>query len=200
MYDFTLVSDREVSTYDKLSLRLRFLDLARSHLENLLKERNMRSSFVSHVSSSFLREDKVGIHQEVPTIDVQHHLNTINLQMEVTKFFNSGISDIGKTKFVTLFGNGKERAEIVIQILMFCCEGSIPLASKIIQVFKLPSVPIVSRAVKRMTHLGKYDVVSLMIQQAEANGLISSNGKDEILLQVINVMITDNQNKNTNHL
>ena len=83
-----------------------------------MKDRSSRSSFVSYVGPSFLTEDKVN--QEVPVKDVKHRLYTIQLQVDVTTFFNSGVV-VGRggddvLKVFTLFGNGKERAELVVQV------------------------------------------------------------------------------------
>ena len=84
-----------------------------------MKERTSRSSFVSYVGPSFLSEDKAN--EEVPIKDVKHRLYTIQLQVDVTTFFSStqrrrGREDDDTLKVYTLFGNGKERSELVVQV------------------------------------------------------------------------------------
>ena len=115
-------SGSPAKSYAELHTRLRYLDQAKTHLESLLKERAVvKSSFVSHVGPAFLGDDKK--HQtpiqEVSTTELKNHLNTVDLQIKVTDFFyNRGRShaqETGKGQ-PTLFGHGKERAELVVKV------------------------------------------------------------------------------------
>ena len=107
---------------------MKYLHLASSHLENVLKEKN-RSKFV--VGYSLLSEDKE-TNKEVPISDIKRHLSTIKLQIEVTNFVTSPEHQIDLKKVFTLFGNGKERAELVVQLLLNNADGTVALISKII--------------------------------------------------------------------
>ncbi len=77
-------------------------------------------TFVSHVGS-FLGDDKPAIlMQEVSTSDVKNHLNTIDLQVKVLDFIQDKCKNTDtevKGKVPTLFGNGKERGELVSKVI-----------------------------------------------------------------------------------
>ena len=113
-------------SYIDLNRRLTYLQKASKHLEHLIKERTTRSSFVSHVGSSFLGDDKAVSNQEIPTGKLKQHLNTVNLQIDVTSFLNSKPTDSGggvpttkpspNAPIPTLFGNGKERTELIVSV------------------------------------------------------------------------------------
>lgn len=181
-------------SYSQLSSRLKYLNLASSHLESLLKDRS-RSNFV--VGYSLLSEEK-GMNQEVPISDIKRHLYTIKLQIEVTNFITSPVSLFDMKKVLTLFGNGKERAELVVQLLMHITNGTMAMIVKIINEFKLPTLPIIIRAIKKIINDGKNEIVFSLIQELEQNGLTTSIDNDEIYLQAVKVMVAANRNKSAN--
>ena len=83
-----------------------------------MKEKALvKSSFVSHIGS--LRVDDPAnppLVQDVSVAELKNHLSTIALQMKVLRFFKEKdkIFNIElKGKVPTLFGNGKERADLV---------------------------------------------------------------------------------------
>ena len=87
-----------------------------------MKERSSKSSFVSHVGSSFLGDDKNISNQDIPTSKLKQHLNTVNLQNDVTIFLNNtkatdtSLSGFSTSQLPTLFGNGKERTELIVSV------------------------------------------------------------------------------------
>ena len=107
------------SSYSDLYQRTKFLHLAKTHLENLLKERTSTSSFVSHVGAAFLGEyANKEANKEASVSEIKRYLNTVQLQLDVTEFlFKQKNKDSITVKGIpTLFGNGKERAELAIQV------------------------------------------------------------------------------------
>ena len=116
------MSGRPASSYEELHKRLHHLQKATKHLERLITERSNKSSFVSHVGSSFLGEEKNQIlNQEISTSKLKQHLSTVNLQIGVTNFMQNvkSLQPENKRNIVpTLFGNGKERAELVVMVYL----------------------------------------------------------------------------------
>jgi len=186
--------------FKDLYRRIKYLQLANQHLDNLLKERHSRSSFVSHVGSSFLNEDSNK--QQEPTSEIKRYSNTINLQLSVMDYlFDSKYllrEERCEEKVPTLFGNGKERAELAIKLLVISVEDSLPLASRIIQDFKLPSSAIFGRTCKRLAANLQNDEILTLLRNIEQNGMLTSKEKDEILLVVIKVIARTGQIKNAN--
>ena len=107
-----------------------------------MKERSSKSSFVSHVGSSFLGDDKNISNQDIPTSKLKQHLNTVNLQNDVTIFLNNtkatdtSLSGFSTSQLPTLFGNGKERTELIV---------SVCVTNLIIDVFFFTSSVLVNR-------------------------------------------------------
>ncbi|XP_057314867.1 zinc finger FYVE domain-containing protein 26-like [Hydractinia symbiolongicarpus] len=189
------------SSYTDLYGRLSYLHLANKHLDHLVKERSNRSSFVSHVGSSFMGDDKNLSNQEIPTSELKRHLSTVNLQIDVTKFLcdvTTVDNSHGDKKIPTLFGNGKERADLAIKLLVWSGGDSLALTSRIIQEFKLPSPSIFGRALKSLARSCKYAEVTSILRNVEQNGMIVAKEKDEILQQVIKVVTQFGQMKDAN--
>lgn len=66
-------------------------------------------------------DDKNLSNQEIPTSELKRHLSTVNLQIDVTKFL-CDVTTVGNShgdqKIPTLFGNGKERADLAIKVVL----------------------------------------------------------------------------------
>lgn len=109
------------TSFADLYRRIKYLKLANQHLESLIKERS-KGSFVSHVGATFLGDDKHSS-QDVPTGEVKFHASTINLQLKVMEYLHDihylEREQRESKKIPTLFGNGKERAELVIEVRNF---------------------------------------------------------------------------------
>ena len=105
---------RPPSSYIDLYRRVIHLDKANKHLEHLIKERSCRSSFSSH------GDDKVFNNQDIATSELKRHQSTIELQIEVTNYMYTAMipteGNCDNERIPTLFGNGKERAEVVIKV------------------------------------------------------------------------------------
>ena len=122
-----------MTSYEDLYSRLHYLDKAKQHIEDVIAEKRSPKGTVSYVSS-FLRQRSTGgakgtgdepLEHVMSLSDLNSHLNTINLQVEVTIFMHrcaveaggvSGVRAIQDDRLPTLFGKGHVRAETVVQV------------------------------------------------------------------------------------
>ena len=117
---FLGTSGSAARSFKDLHKRVFHLENAKKHLETLLKDKAIvRSSFVSHIGSQRSSDSfSAPLVQEVPVSELKSHLNTINLQIKVLSFFNgrSESFEDGTGKVPTLFGNGKERSDLITKV------------------------------------------------------------------------------------
>lgn len=113
-------SSNVAQSFKELHKRIYHLENAKKHLEMLLKEKAIvRSTFVSHIGSQRTDEPVgVALVQEVTVAELKSHLNTVELQIKVLNFFSakSDIFEETTKKVPTLFGNGKERSDVVSKV------------------------------------------------------------------------------------
>ena len=124
-----------MSSYEGLHSRLPFLVKAKSHIETVIAERKTPKGSMAAAGASLLRrshslpgksssaEDMANMTLTVS--ELNSYLNTINLQMEVTHFVHSCLSESGGVSGVkegkdgrlpTLFGNPQIRGEVAAQV------------------------------------------------------------------------------------
>ena len=122
-----------VTTYEELFPRLHYLEEAKCHIEAVIAEKKSTKGAVNTVVA-YLRQRGTATakctaeepsHVTMSLSELNSHVNTINLQIEVTNFFHQcavergglGLLRVSEgTRLATLFGNGHMRAEVVVQV------------------------------------------------------------------------------------
>lgn len=107
-------------SFKDLHKRIHHLETAKKHLETLLKDKAIvKSTFVSHIGSQRVGETmSAPLVQDVSVAELKSHMNTIDLQVKVLNFLNGrpDIFEDATGKVPTLFGNGKERSDLVSKV------------------------------------------------------------------------------------
>ena len=122
-----------VTSYEDLFPRLHYLEEAKRHIEAVITEKKSTKGTVNTVFA-YLRQRGTASakstaeepsHVTMSLSELNSHVNTINLQIEVTNFFHQCVVERGGlgllrvsegTRLATLFGNGHMRAEVVVQV------------------------------------------------------------------------------------
>lgn len=122
-----------VTTYEELFPKLHYLEEAKRHIEAVIVEKKSTKGAVNTVVA-YLRQRGTATakstaeepsHVTMSLSELNSHVNTINLQIEVTNFFHQcavergglGLLRVSEgTRLATLFGNGHMRAEVVVQV------------------------------------------------------------------------------------
>ena len=117
---FLGTSGNAAGSFKELHKRIYHLEDAKKHLDTLLKEKAIvKSTFVSHIGSQRTDDPfSAPLVQEVSISELKSHLNTVNLQIEVLNFFNKRPEKFEdeKGKIPTLFGNGRERSDVIARV------------------------------------------------------------------------------------
>ena len=122
-----------MTSYEDLFSRLHYLEEAKQHIEAVIAERKSPKGTVNTVFAYLRQRSTTSVksvaeepsHLTMSLSELNSHLNTINLQMEVTSFLHQCAVDRGGlgilrategNRLPTLFGNGHFRAEVVVQV------------------------------------------------------------------------------------
>ncbi|XP_012560340.2 zinc finger FYVE domain-containing protein 26 isoform X1 [Hydra vulgaris] len=187
-------------SFGDLISRKKHLLNASKYLEVVIKDRS--SGFVCHIGASFLGDEKLHANREISISEMKRYLITVNMQMEVTEFMYNLEVTGGKYEgkpIPTLFGNGKERSELAVKILESSSLNGLSLVSRIIQEFKLPAAAIFRHSISKLVQKMQLEQANSILQNIEQNGMVTQQEKDEILMQVVNVISASDQLKNANH-
>ena len=120
-----------VTSYEDLYSRLRYLEEAKQHIEAVIAEKKSPKGTVNTVFAYLRQRSTASVKSvsEEPSYltmslsELNSHMNTINLQMEVTSFMHQCAVDRGGlgllrategNRLPTLFGNGHVRGEVVV--------------------------------------------------------------------------------------
>lgn len=122
-----------MTSYDDLYSRLHYLEEAKQHIETVIAEKKSPKGTLNTVFA-YLRQRSTGSvksvteepsHFAMSLSELNSHLNTINLQIEVTNFMHQcAVERVGPcllrasegSRLPTLFGNGHVRGDMVVQV------------------------------------------------------------------------------------
>ena len=122
-----------VTSYEDLYSRLHYLEEAKQHIEAVIAEKKSPKGTVNTVFAYLRQRSTTSVksvgeepsHLTMSLSELNSHMNTINLQIEVTSFMHQCAVDRGGlgllrategNRLPTLFGNGHVRAEVVVQV------------------------------------------------------------------------------------
>lgn len=122
-----------MTSYEDLYSRLHYLEEAKQHIEAVIAEKKSPKGTVNTVFAYLRQRSTTSVKSvsEEPSYltmslsELNSHMNSINLQMEVTSFMHQCAVDRGGlgllrategNRLPTLFGNGHVRAEVVVQV------------------------------------------------------------------------------------
>ncbi|XP_077991490.1 zinc finger FYVE domain-containing protein 26-like [Glandiceps talaboti] len=201
-------------SYADLFDRLHHLNNAKTHLKDVLNDKNLvmghkagavggrKPSLSEWSSPTSSTETTTGIRLVLSPSELTKHINTITLQIDVTKYLHrcqsgkgSGARQLSAPKkgLPTLFGNNKVKAEVVTLVLLSgsnISEG-FTLAFRIIQDFRLPASLVYIHTGKQLAQLHKYKEIQQMLQCVRNTGLSDDQTCDDIISSCINIMVEE---------
>ncbi|CAL1527591.1 unnamed protein product [Lymnaea stagnalis] len=200
---------RGAHSYLDLSGRMQFLFTAQQHLQAYLDPSQWGSVHhplapITPVTSTSARQvpswDKVSpesaARMTLTPEQVNKHIRTINLQIEVTKFLEQcltqsmgGASAVEPTKLTqgaqipTLFGQSSSRTELVSMIILSgpTFKAGFDLALRIIRECRLNSTVIFSFCSRELAKQNRFSEISSLTQALIHDGLVDDEAIDEII-------------------
>ncbi|MGH0143881.1 UNVERIFIED_CONTAM: hypothetical protein FKN15_044643 [Acipenser sinensis] len=173
----------KAESYVDLGGKQKWLIKAKDHLKTYLQEQSSRSSGRRKSASSFRKK--------MSSSDVSRHINTIELQIEVTRFLHrcesSGTSRSTASPPANLFGNNSMKMDMACKVMLGGknIEEGFGIAFRIIQDFLLDAAAVYSRAVKRLVKHRQYLEIRQLLKCVSESGAATKNDCDNIILSCI---------------
>ncbi|KAM5130049.1 zinc finger FYVE domain-containing protein 26 [Mantella aurantiaca] len=174
----------KTKTYQDLSDNQKWLSKSKGHLKIYLQE----------VSRSNRRKSFDTFRKKMSAADISRHINTIELQMEITKFLqrceNVEISQ-GHTKPPpTLFGHNTMIINVASRVILGGknVEEGFGIAFRVIQDFQLDASMVYSKVCKQLVYKQNYAEVLQLVKCVNESGVAAERDCDQILLKCIEEM------------
>lgn len=171
----------KAKSYTELGEKLSWLLKAKDHLKIYLQE-NSRSS--GRKKTTFFRK-------KMAAADVSRHMNTLQLQMEVTRFLHrcesARTSQITTLPLPTLFGNNHMKMEVACQVMLGGknVEDGFGIAFRVLQDFQLDAAVTYCRAARQLVEKEKYGEIRQLLKCVSESGMAAKSDGDTILLNCL---------------
>uniref|UniRef100_UPI00398EBA34 zinc finger FYVE domain-containing protein 26 isoform X2 n=1 Tax=Pristiophorus japonicus TaxID=55135 RepID=UPI00398EBA34 len=172
----------KAESYSALGAKQGWLIEAKGHLKTYLQEVSSRSSSRKKIASSFRKK--------MSAADVSRYINTIELQIEVTKFLHrcesSGSSRISGPP-ANLFGNNKMKTEVACKVLLGGknIEEGFGISFRVIQDFQLDTAAVYDKAAKHLLQQRKFCQIRQLLKCVSESGVASGDDTDNLLIRFI---------------
>ncbi|XP_072341205.1 zinc finger FYVE domain-containing protein 26 isoform X2 [Scyliorhinus torazame] len=171
----------KAESYRELGGKQYWLTEAKGHLKTYLHE-------VSNRGSS--RKKAASFRKKMSAADVSRYINTIELQIEVTKFLhrceNSGTSRSSGLP-PNLFGNTKMKMEVACKVLLGGknIEEGFGISFRVIQDFQLDAAAVYDKTAKHLLQHHKFCQIKQLLKCVSESGVASGDDTDNLLIRFI---------------
>uniref|UniRef100_A0A8C5G0J9 Zinc finger FYVE domain-containing protein 26 n=1 Tax=Gouania willdenowi TaxID=441366 RepID=A0A8C5G0J9_GOUWI len=179
-------------SYLQLGEQTRWLVRAKEHLRTYLQELQGRGGVRRKASATPFRK-------MMSSSDISRHMNTIELQLEVTRFLhhceNASPSKVqqnntalstpsGSISPPTLFGGNAMKAEVACKVMLGGknVEEGFGIAYRVIQDFQLEAQAVYMRAGQRLVRRQQYKAVRQLLKCVSESGSATKNDCDTLIL------------------
>ncbi|XP_041827427.1 zinc finger FYVE domain-containing protein 26 isoform X2 [Melanotaenia boesemani] len=185
------------SSYLQLGERQRWLVRAKEHLKTYLQEQQGRGGA--------RRKSSVGSFRKMmSSSDVSRHMNTIELQLEVTRFLHrcetatsskasqtstASSKSSGSSSPPTLFGGSQMKIEVACMVMLGGknIEEGFGIAYRVIQDFQLEAQAVYVRAGQRLVRQRQYGAVRQLLKCVSESGTATKNDCDSLILSCVSI-------------
>ncbi|XP_004837399.1 zinc finger FYVE domain-containing protein 26 isoform X2 [Heterocephalus glaber] len=171
----------KAKSYTELGEKLSWLLKAKDHLKIYLQETSRSSG---RKKSTFFRK-------KMTAADVSRHMNTLQLQMEVTRFLHrcesGGTSQITSLPLPTLFGNNHMKMDVACKVMLGGknVEDGFGIAFRVLQDFQLDASTTYCRAARQLVEKEKYSEIRQLLKCVSESGMAAKSDGDTILLNCL---------------
>ncbi|XP_033371154.1 zinc finger FYVE domain-containing protein 26 isoform X6 [Parus major] len=159
----------------------------------LLKIKDHLKVYLQEVSRSAGRKKMTfTFRKKMSATDVSRHINTVDLQMEVTKFLHqcesSGASQMTDSSLPTLFGNNNMKMDVACKVILEGknIEEGFGIAFRVLQDFQLEATEVYSKVAKQLVKQQKYSEIQQLLKCVNESGVAAKNDGDNIILNCLN--------------
>lgn len=171
----------KAKSYTELGEKLSWLLKAKDHLKIYLQETSRSSG---RKKATFFRK-------KMTAADVSRHMNTLQLQMEVTRFLHrcesAGTSQVTTLPLPTLFGNNHMKMEVACKVMLGGknVEDGFGIAFRVLQDFQLDAAATYCRAARQLVEREKYGEIRQLLKCVSESGMAAKSDGDTILLNCL---------------
>ncbi|XP_023582080.1 zinc finger FYVE domain-containing protein 26 [Trichechus manatus latirostris] len=171
----------KANTYTELGEKLSWLLKAKDHLKIYLQE----------TSRSTGRKKTTLFRKKMTAADVSRHMNTLQLQMEVTRFLHrcesAGTSQVTSLPLPTLFGNNHMKMDVACKVMLGGknVEDGFGIAFRVLQDFQLDAAVTYCRAARQLVERQKYSEIRQLLKCVSESGMAAKSDGDTILLNCL---------------
>ncbi|XP_043842321.1 zinc finger FYVE domain-containing protein 26 [Dromiciops gliroides] len=171
----------KAKTYAELGEKLTWLLKAKDHLKIYLQE----------VSRSTGKKKITFFRKKMNAADVSRHMNTVALQLEVTRFLHrcetAGTSQITALPLPTLFGNNHMKMDVACKVMLGGknVEDGFGIAFRVLQDFKLDAPATYCKAAQQLVKREKYSEIRQLLKCVNESGVAAKSDGDTILLSCL---------------
>lgn len=182
------------SSYHQLGEQQSWLIKAKDHLKTFLQEQQGRGAGRRKSQVNSFRKN-------MSASDVSRHMNTIELQLEVTRFLHrcettasskTQQTSTGSAKTVshsppTLFGGSAMKIEVACKVMLGGknIEEGFGIAYRVIQDFQLEAQAVYTRAGQLLIRQRKYAAVKQLLKCVGESGTATKNDCDSLILSCL---------------
>ncbi|KAM4542256.1 zinc finger FYVE domain-containing protein 26 isoform 2-T2 [Odontesthes bonariensis] len=185
------------TSYLQLGEQQRWLVRAKEHLRTYLQEQQGRGAVRRKSQVNSFRKT-------MSSSDVSRHMNTIELQLEVTRFLHrcdtatsskspqnsmSSSKSSGSSSLPTLFGGSPMRIEVACKVMLGGknIEEGFGIAYRVIQDFQLDAQAVYVRAGQRLVRQRQYGAVRQLLKCVGESGTATKNDCDALILSCVSI-------------
>uniref|UniRef100_A0A5F9C604 Zinc finger FYVE domain-containing protein 26 n=1 Tax=Oryctolagus cuniculus TaxID=9986 RepID=A0A5F9C604_RABIT len=171
----------KAKSYTELGEKLSWLLKAKDHLKIYLQE---TSRGPGRKKTTFFRK-------KMTAADVSRHMNTLQLQMEVTRFLHrcesAGTSEVTTWPLPTLFGNNHMKMDVACKVMLGGknVEDGFGIAFRVLQDFQLDAAATYCRAARQLVEKEKYSEIRQLLKCVSESGMAAKSDGDTILLNCL---------------
>ncbi|XP_053130387.1 zinc finger FYVE domain-containing protein 26 isoform X2 [Hemicordylus capensis] len=172
----------KAKSYTELGDRKKWLLKVKDHLKIYLQEVS-RSSGRKKVTCTFRKK--------MSAPDVSRHINTVELQMEVTNFLHRCEKLVASPAAVlsvpTLFGNNQMKMEVVCKVMLEGknIEEGFGIAFRVLQDFQLETVAVYNRVARQLVKQQNYTEIRQLLKCIKESGAAAKNDGDNVILNCL---------------
>ncbi|XP_073408366.1 zinc finger FYVE domain-containing protein 26 isoform X2 [Dendrobates tinctorius] len=160
----------------------------------LVKSKDHLKIYLQEVSRSNRKKSFDTFRKKMSASDVSRHINTVELQMEITKFLQRCESlqspPVYDKPLPTLFGHSAMMLDVASRVILGGknVEEGFGIAFRVIQDFQLDAFKVYSKVCKQLVQQEYYPEILQLVKCVSESGIAAEKDCDKILLRCVEEM------------
>ncbi|CAH2327773.1 zinc finger FYVE domain-containing 26 isoform X2 [Pelobates cultripes] len=164
----------------------------------LIKSKEHLKTYLQDLSRSSRKKSFDTFRKKMAPSEVSRHINTIELQMEITRFLKkyhfSETTNVSSKPPPTLFGNSSMMIDVACKVILGGknVEEGFGIAFRVIQDFQLDATKVYSKVCKELGQRKHYSEILQLVKCVSESGVASESDCDQIILKCVEDIVDGN--------